>query len=36
MFDISDCWNYKLHEMKLDKRKMMNFSGKFRQYFIHL
>jgi hypothetical protein len=36
MFDVSDYRNCKLHEMKLDKRKMVNVYDKFRQYFIHL
>ena len=36
MFDVSDYWKCKLHEMKLDKQKMMNFYHKFRQYFIYL
>ena len=36
MFDIGDIWNCKVHEMKVNKRKMTNFYDKFRQYFIHL
>jgi hypothetical protein len=36
MFDVSDYWNCKVHEMKGNKRKMMNFYDKFRQYFINL
>jgi hypothetical protein len=28
MFDVSDYCNCKLHEMKLDKRKMKNFYDK--------
>ena len=36
MFDVSDYWNCKVHETKVNKRKMTNFYDKFRQYFIHI